>query len=131
MMRYLALSMIAPLAACSTIPAGPIVDSQYETAQQGSAVGFNRPVWVGSIVVTPMRLVEDSRCPINARCVWPGQAVLEARIDGDGWRQTDRLTLGEPHEVYNKTLVLVSVEPGTLAGQTVDPAAYRFAFEER
>ena len=130
-MKRLALLLPVALAGCATIPAGPIVDSHYETASHGSAVGFNRPVWVGDVVVTPLRLVEDSRCPINARCVWPGQAVLEVRIDGSGWRQTDRLTLDEPHSVYNRTLVLTSVEPGTIAGQTVDPSAYRFSFELR
>ena len=130
-MKFAPILAALTLSACAAVPAGPIVSSPYETAAQGSAVGFNRPVWVGDVVITPLRLVEDSRCPMNARCIQAGKAVLETRIDGDGWRQTDRLTLGEPQVVHDKTVVLSSVMPGTIAGQPIDPAVYRFAFELR
>tara|TARA_R100001129_G_scaffold181214_1_gene160223 strand:+ start:46 stop:450 length:405 start_codon:yes stop_codon:yes gene_type:complete len=132
-MRYaplLALAAILPLSACAVIPnAGPVVDSPHEIAQQGSLVGLLRPVQVGSVVATPMRVTEDSRCPMNARCVWAGRVVVETRIDGPGWRQTQPLTLGEPHTVRGVTVTLVSVEPATQTGTQIPSADYRFAFE--
>jgi len=132
-MRYaplLALAAILPLSACAVVPkAGPVVDSPHEIAQQGSLVGLLRPVQVGSVVATPMRVTEDSRCPMNARCVWAGRAVVETRIDGPGWRQTQPLTLGEPHTVRGVTVTLVSVEPATQTGTQIPSADYRFAFE--
>ena len=83
-MRYaplLALAAILPLSACAIVPnAGPIVDSPHEIAQQGSLVPLLQPVQVGSVVATPMRVTEDSRCPMNARCVWAGRAVVETRM---------------------------------------------------
>ena len=132
-MRYaplLALAAILPLSACAIVPnAGPIVDSPHEIAQQGSLVPLLQPVQVGSVVATPMRVTEDSRCPMNARCVWAGRAVVETRIDGPGWRQTQPLTLGEPHTVRGVTITLVSVQPEKQTDTQITSADYRFAFE--
>lgn len=124
-----ALAAILPLSACAVVPTGPVVDSPYEVAQQGSLVPLLHPVQLGRVVVTPMRVTEDSRCPMNARCVWAGRAVVETRIDGPGWRQTQPLTLGEPHTVRGVTVTLVSVEPATQTGTQIASADYRFAFE--
>ena len=125
----LALAAILPLSACAVVPTGPVVDSPYEVAQQGSAVGLLRPVQLGRVVLTPMRVTEDSRCPMNARCVWAGRAVVETRIDGPGWRQTQPLTLGEPHTVRGVTVTLVSVMPEQHTGKQITSAEYRFVFE--
>jgi hypothetical protein len=132
-MRYaplLALAAILPLSACAVVPnAGPIVDSPHEIAQQGTLVPLLQPVQVGSVVATPMRVTEDSRCPMNARCVWAGRTVVETRIDGPGWRQTQPLTLGEPHTVRGVTITLVSVQPEKQTDKQITSAEYRFAFE--
>ena len=127
---FAASAAILSLCACAIVPnKGPIVDSPHEVAQQGSTVGLLRPVQLGSVVVTPMRVTEDSRCPINARCVWAGRTVVETRIDGAGWRQTQPLTLGEPHNVRGVTVTLVSVMPAQQTGKQISSAEYRFAFE--
>ncbi len=134
MKHTLLLAAILPatslsLAACAVVPNSPVVNSSYEVAQQGSTVGLLRPVQLGSVVVTPRRVTEDSRCPMNARCVWAGRVVVETRIDGPGWRQTQPLTLGEPHTVRGVTITLVSVTPATQTGTQIPSADYRFAFE--
>jgi len=130
MKHTLILAAILPLSACAIVPnKGPIVDSPHEVAQQGSTVGLLRPVQLGRVVVTPMRVTEDSRCPVNARCVWAGRTVVETRIDGPGWRQTQPLTLGEPHTVRGVTVTLVSVMPAQQTGKQISSAEYRFAFE--
>ena len=67
------------LAACSTL-AGPPV------APEGSAVAPGHPVAVADLIITPLSVVEDSRCPINARCVWAGRIVVETQVDGAGWQ---------------------------------------------
>lgn len=98
-------------------------------APAGTAVGLGTPVWVGSIVATPMEVREDSRCPMNARCIRAGEAVVLTRIDGTGWRETVPLTLSEPYATHGTTLTLTSVMPHQLAGSTVPSADYRFTFE--
>lgn len=118
------------LAACAVVPPSPIVSSDREIAAKGALVPFNQPVWVSNgLVVTPMRLVEDSRCPENARCIQAGRAVLETRLDGIGWRQTVELEPGEPYTIRGETVRLTSVLPERQAERQIPVANYRFAFD--
>lgn len=92
-------------------------------------MGIAAGVHVGKLVAVPQALVEDSRCPINARCVWAGRAVLSTRIYGPGFDETVPLVLGEPYATHGTTITLTSAEPGKMAGQTVPMSTYRFTFE--
>ncbi|WP_086608386.1 hypothetical protein [Erythrobacter donghaensis] len=126
-----ALALAAALGACATVPDSPRPESP--PAPEGSFVALGEPVTVGEMVATPMEVLEDSRCPINARCIWAGRLVVKTRIDGGGWRETADLTLGEPYSTHDTALALVSGEPAPEAGegkQTL-PADYRFAYAAR
>lgn len=81
--------------------------------------------------VTPLAVLEDSRCPMNARCVWAGQVRLKVRVHlGAGDRDLE-LTSGKPLPVADGTLELVEVRPDRVAGegQSLDPRDYRFGFK--
>ena len=125
-MKHIAfLAAALALSACATVPvpASPIRSDGLAT--------FGQPTRVGRLVVTPQALLEDSRCPINARCVWAGRLVLKMRIEGAGWRETVRLALGEPYSTHGTGLALVSAEPGKMAGSQPSPPASLFGFETR
>lgn len=123
--------LLASLAACAVIPDAPSPESV--ALPQGTPVALGQGVQVGSVVATPIEVVEDSRCPINARCVWAGRLVIKTRIDGGGWRDTADLTLGEPWSTHNVVIALVSGEPGKMAGEGKETPkeAYRFTYEAR
>lgn len=113
------------LSACATTPlAGTPV-------RRDGLATIGQSTRVGALVVTPQAVIEDSRCQINARCVWAGRLVLKSRIDGAGWRETVNLTLGELYATHGTGLALVSAEPGKLAGATPSPPASLFGFEPR
>ncbi len=122
---------LAPLAlsACAIIPDGQLAGAT--PAAEGAAVGLAQPVRVGDIVVTPIKVVEDSRCPINARCVWAGRLVVETRIDGAGWRDTADITLGETFGTHDRVIALTSGEPGKTTQAEIEPGEYRFTYELR
>jgi len=105
------------LTACATLPA-PIAGGNVR--QDGRAL-LGQPTRIGALVVTPRAVVEDSRCPINARCVWAGRVVLTTQVAGPGWRETRNLTLGQPVLTHGVTLALTSVEPGKMAGAQPQP----------
>ena len=125
MKHIITLAAAIALGACAsaTLNGSPIRSDGLAT--------FGESTRVGAMVVTPQALVEDSRCPINARCVWAGRLVLKTRIAGAGWRETVNLTLGEPYATHGASLALVSAEPGKMAGSAPAPPASRFAFEPR
>ena len=123
MMRMTVLVAALALGACATAPmaANPVrADGQ---AALGEATR------VGRLVVTPTAVIEDSRCPVNVRCIWAGRLVLRTRIDGGGWLETRDLVLGEPQAVRDNRIALVAARPQPQAGVERQPSDYLFAFE--
>jgi len=118
-------SVMLPLIALLTACAGALPPFSAE----GSAVPIAEGVHVGSLVAVPQVLLEDSRCPINARCVWAGRVVLSTRIYGPGFDETMPLTLGEPHALHGTSITLVAALPERQAGEEIPAPTYRFGFE--
>ena len=123
----LALTASLALASCAAKTDHPIVENGPPMAR--GPVELDQPVTVGTLVATPKKVVEDSRCPMNARCVWAGRVILSTKIDGAGWRETVDLTLGESHTTHGTSITLVSVAPARMAGTETGPLDYRFDFE--
>lgn len=96
-----------------------------------SRAGLGETVAVDGPKVTPLAVLEDSRCPMNARCVWAGQVRLKVRVHlGAGDRDLE-LTSDKPAQVADGTLELVEIRPDRVAGegQSLDPRDYRFGFK--
>lgn len=132
MTRKLALAALAvaaiPLAACVAVPNAPQPASAWP---ERSPVGLGQAVKVGDLAVTPIAVVEDSRCPINARCFWAGRLIVRTQIDGAGWRDTTDITLGESYGTHGTVVALVSGEPGKVSQRETQPHEYRFVYEAR
>jgi hypothetical protein len=123
MIRMTALAVALALGACTT---APIVEAHIRA---DGLAKLGQPTGVARLVVTPKALIEDSRCPINARCIWAGRVVLRSQIDGAGWRETRDLVLGEPQSVRESRIALTSARPDKQTGVAVPPSAYLFGFE--
>jgi hypothetical protein len=109
------------LAACLTVPP-PVA---------GPTAGLGQYALVDGLRIRPIRVVEDSRCPVNVQCVWAGRLVVETEIGGRAPYQLRRLELGKPEAVAvaGGTLTLVAAEPARLAGAEIPREAYRFTFQ--
>ena len=107
------------LSSCATIP----------PANAGPTAGFGQVAYTNGLRVRPLQVVEDSRCPINAVCVWAGRLVVRSEVIGGNWRQTRDLELGKGQQVADGTLTLAAAQPAKLAGAETDPRAYRFTFD--
>jgi hypothetical protein len=92
------------------------------------AAGIGETADLGNgLHVRPLEVLEDSRCPQNARCVWAGRLRLRVNVEGVGERE---ITAGEeavqtPHGAFS--LVAVSPGPWTDWPEGGKPA-YRFGF---
>lgn len=117
----LIFALAAPLAlsACVTVypPDEPKGDSV-------AYARFGETVSVGPVRVTPLTLLEDSRCPQGVQCVWAGRVRVTARLNAD----TRELTSGQPIAVSGGSLTLIEVQPVRRAGVTIAPRDYRFGF---
>ena len=124
MKRFTPAFAAIALTACATVPAA--------SATTGTATArYGETANVGPLLVRPIALVEDSRCPIKARCVWAGRLVITAEVTFHGGSEQYRgnMTLGSPLMLGNESVMLVAGEPGKLAGADGNPPASRFTFE--
>lgn len=132
------------LAACATAPAGgagePTPTPQPEhirmdleqraEALRGEgivAAGVNETADLGNgLRVRPLEVLEDSRCPQNARCVWAGRLRLRVNIEGVGEREIEDNAEGLQTPRGNFTLAVVS--PGSWTDWPNGKPPYRFGF---
>ena len=118
-MKRLSFLSALSLAACATLPSAA-----------SPTAGLGQIATVGAATIRPLSVVEDSRCPVNARCIWAGRLVLLAEVNYRGGSEEFRGTmiLGEPLVLGQETVTLVGAEPAPMAGKKIDPRAYRFTF---
>lgn len=97
-------------------------------AQGVMAAGIGETADLGNgLRVRPLEVLEDSRCPQNARCVWAGRLRLRVIVNGVGERE---IILDEaPVETPRGSFALVAVSPGRWTDwpEGAKPA-YRFGF---
>ncbi len=107
------------LAACVTVPPAA-----------GPTAGLGQYAVVDGLRIRPIRVIEDSRCPVNVQCVWAGRLVVETEIGGGAALQILELELGKPEgvAVAGGTVTLVAAEPAKSAGTEIPSGAYRVTF---
>ncbi|MCP5386955.1 MAG: hypothetical protein H6916_09120 [Novosphingobium sp.] len=79
------------------------------------------------IVVEPQSVIEDSRCPMEVRCIAAGRVVLAAEVMAEGRARVVHLTAGAPQPVSGGMLVLQAVDPQRHVAAPA-PQDYRFSF---
>ncbi len=111
-----ALALTFALAGCIT----------FRTVNDGiTRAQIGETVQVGPLAVTPIKLLEDSRCPQETQCVWAGRVRISARIDGG---EPIELTQGQPFALGGRSLTLAEVHPEPRKDVTRYPDEYRFGF---
>lgn len=107
------------LTGCATMP--PV--------NAGPTAGLSEVAYTNGLKVRPLQVLEDSRCPINAVCVWAGRLVVRSEVIGGNWQQTRDFEIGKAQQIADGALTLVSAQPSKQAGTEIDPQAYRFTFD--
>jgi hypothetical protein len=92
------------------------------------AAGIGETADLGNgLRVRPLEVLEDSRCPQNARCVWAGRMRLRVAIEGVGERDIEDNETGL--RTPRGSFALVAISPGTWTDwpESQRPP-YRFGF---
>ena len=128
-----ALPLFLVLAACATVPPPAPLPGPFAAIGQSAVVG--------GLVIRPLAVLEDSRCPASVQCVWAGQVRIRAalapqRLALPGGpdapavmvgREID-MTLGVPVVEFGRTVELSAVAPSVAVPGRIDHGAYRFTF---
>ncbi len=83
----------------------------------------------GGATITPLRVVEDSRCPVDAECFWEGRLRVAALVQQGGREREVELTLGSATPALSGNVQFTKALPEMRAQTPEIPAkAYRFNF---
>lgn len=114
-MTRLALFALAPLVLAANVPAEQLVP-------------FGRVAHLDGIQVKPLKIIEDSRCPMNARCIWAGRLRISALVTHGKTRVTRELELGKSVPVADGQLMMDSSNPSRMTNKKLRSRDYRFGF---
>jgi len=112
---------VCPAAATST---GTASGSAVVTVHIGQTVAA-----VPGITITPIKVIEDSRCPVDVECIQAGTVRLEAQVVTEMGTSTQTFTTGAPITLGSATIVLADVAPVRHSKSTLAPSDYVFVFQ--
>ncbi|HOB14171.1 MAG TPA: hypothetical protein PKN09_08005 [Novosphingobium sp.] len=115
------LAICLALAGCVTAP--PV------NANGSSEVRLGQSVNLGGPKVTPIRVLEDSRCPIETDCFWAGRVRLEVKVELGSGVSVQELASDKPLAIADGTLELLGTMPPRNAKHAIEPGDYRFALK--
>lgn len=115
------------LAGCATVaPGAPPPDPALTWLRLGQTASVEGPR------ITPLSLIEDSRCPARVTCVWAGQVRVTVRVPtGGGGSRVVEVASHRPVPVADGTLELVEVRPTKRSEAAIPPGDYRLGFRFR
>lgn len=114
------------LALAPLLLAGCAANPPAEGVAGPTHAGIGQTAYVDGPRVTPLAVLEDSRCPKAVQCVWAGRVRIKARIDLGARSEERELELGRPVQIADGALELVEVLPDKVTERTILPEDYRF-----
>ena len=79
-------------------------------------------------LITPIAVVEDSRCPVDVQCIQAGTVRVKVHLVTHDFDGDQILTLGKNHLVFWEDLTLIAVTPTPLSTTNPTVKDYRFTF---
>lgn len=80
------------------------------------------------VKVTPLEVLEDSRCPANANCVQMGRIRVRATIESAMGISTNTFEIDTAITTEGEEVTLTRVEPASQAGVRIEAGEYVFYF---
>jgi hypothetical protein len=120
--RFIPILFLA--ASCGVTPTAAKLDESFRLA-----IGETAVLEEARMALTFRAVENDSRCPIDATCVWEGNALVEVVATRRDVPETilELNTTTDPRTATIDSFVvaLESLEPGNRAGVRTDSSAYR------
>lgn len=96
--------------------------------KESTVASLNQRILANEVHITPLEVVEDSRCPTDVQCIQAGTVRAKVRLEGPGGTQVVTMVLGSPVAFGNKHVTLMNVTPSKNTSKPIAPSDYRFTF---
>lgn len=84
---------------------------------------------VGNLNIKMLGITEDSRCPIDVKCIWAGKASANVELRSGEITGMATLDTGSSPYLFEDYLIkFVDVKPEKVAGQEIAPSEYAATF---
>lgn len=80
------------------------------------------------IRITPLSIIEDSRCPTNVQCIQAGTVRVRTQIVSGLGTSTEVIELGKSITTEAETVTLESVTPAKITTREISSSDYRLTF---
>lgn len=91
--------------------------------------GLNERVGALDVFITPLEVLEDSRCPEGAQCIQAGTVRVRTQIESGLGTSTMNITLsGDPTTTEAEEISLIKVSPKAVLGTEIAGEDYSFTF---
>ena len=81
-----------------------------------------------NVTLTPLEVVDDSRCPVDAQCIWAGTVKVNTRVVSGLGTSEMVFELNQPITTEAEVITLTEVTPIRTAGEAIPTSLYRFAY---
>lgn len=95
-------------------------------------VSLGKTVYINGVNITLNKIVEDSRCPIDAICVWAGNLTANVTLQSDTDKETVNIVSGSKEKNFDMfRITLEEVYPSVKSNVSIDEKDYLLVFKVR
>jgi hypothetical protein len=123
-----------PLTLNPTPPSEALSAEQVKDAETGppsATMALNERKQIASVFITPLEIIEDSRCPIDTVCIQAGTIRIKARVESDSGTSVVELKIGTSVNTGTESILLTEAQPAPKASDPAPLSAYRFTIRAR
>ncbi|MFZ2763750.1 MAG: hypothetical protein WAX80_01790 [Minisyncoccia bacterium] len=108
-----------------TLEFGELVQN-FEGESNGQALG--QRVLNNGVLITPLEVISDSRCPVDVTCIWAGEVSVKVRLEKGAVIKEVILKSQTPFVFGDYSVSLTAVAPENNTQRPIAKEDYRFIF---
>ena len=112
---------VCPSVGSSTNPGG-------ETSKAVTTLYLDEKGALLGETITPLQILEDSRCPVDVQCVQAGTVKVKVKVENSTGVTVETFTLGTGVITGTEAITLTHVSPQKNSTVQITPGEYRFMF---
>ena len=92
-------------------------------------IGVGKSLFINGVRITLNKIVQDSRCPINVKCIQAGWVTANITLESDTDKETKNISSNIISLAFDSYQISIeNVKPSPVAGSAPEPSSYLITF---